>query len=303
MAAIFKKEPFLAQYFRALLGSEPIRKAKKQGMKIVVGGPGVWQFRYRPKFIKKYGIDCVFEGEGERVVGKIFRAALNGESLPALYEANTGESPSVEDIPEIVGPSINGLVEIGRGCCRGCKFCSVTLRPLRWYPLDKILKEVKVNTQAGQRGVTLHTEDVMLYGSKNTFPNAEKLIKLHETVIKKCDGITWSHCSLAAVASNGKLFSRLAEIITQKGPWWGAEVGLETGSARLAEKMMPAKALPFKPEEWPDVVRTGMELMHDNNLIPACTLIVGVPEETEEDLMKTMELLEDLKDYRSLIAP
>jgi radical SAM superfamily enzyme YgiQ (UPF0313 family) len=162
---------------------------------------------------------------------------------------------------------------------------------------------MKVNARAGLKNVTLHTEDVMLYGSKNTLPDAEKLIKLHEAVIKKSDGITWSHCSLAAVASNPKLFSRLAEIITQKGPWWGAEIGLETGSSRLAEKIMPAKALPFKPEEWPEVIRAGMGLMHDNNLIPACTLIVGVPEETEEDLLKTMEMMDDLKGCRSLIVP
>jgi radical SAM superfamily enzyme YgiQ (UPF0313 family) len=43
--------------------------------------------------------------------------------------------------------------------------------------------------------------------------------------------------------------------------------------------------------------------MHDNKLIPACTLIVGVPEETEDDVIKTIELMEDLKDVRSLIVP
>jgi len=84
---------------------------------------------------------------------------------------------------------------------------------------------------------------------------------------------------------------------------WGAEIGIETGSPELAKKIMPAKAHPFKPEEWPEVVRTGMGLMHDHKLVPACTLIVGVPEETEEDLIKTIELVEDLKNVRSLIVP
>jgi len=66
---------------------------------------------------------------------------------------------------------------------------------------------------------------------------------------------------------------------------------------------MPAKAHPFKPEQWPEVVRTGMGLMHDHGLVPACTLIVGVPEETEDDLIKTIELVDDLKDIKSLIVP
>ena len=42
---ILKKEPFLAQHFRALLNKPEVKKAKKHGLKIVVGGPGVWQFQ------------------------------------------------------------------------------------------------------------------------------------------------------------------------------------------------------------------------------------------------------------------
>jgi radical SAM superfamily enzyme YgiQ (UPF0313 family) len=143
----------------------------------------------------------------------------------------------------------------------------------------------------------------MLYGSNNTIPNDEKLTKLHELVLKKCGGISWSHCSLAAIASKPKLFYQIAQLIHQKQPWWGAEIGIETGSPKLAEKIMPAKAHPFKAQEWPEVVRTSMGLMHDNKLIPACTLIVGMLEETEEDVIKTIELVEDLKDVRSLIVP
>ena len=43
LASILKKEPFLAQYFRALLNNSEVKKAKKRGLKIIVGGPGVWQ--------------------------------------------------------------------------------------------------------------------------------------------------------------------------------------------------------------------------------------------------------------------
>jgi radical SAM superfamily enzyme YgiQ (UPF0313 family) len=143
----------------------------------------------------------------------------------------------------------------------------------------------------------------MLYGSKTTSPDEEKLLRLHEAVVPKAGGIAWSHCSLAAIAAKPKLFTQVAEIIRQKQRWWGVEIGLETGSPQLAAKIMPAKAHPFKAEEWPEVVRTGMALMHDNMLVPACTLIVGTPEETEDDLVKTMEMMDDVKDCRSLIVP
>jgi radical SAM superfamily enzyme YgiQ (UPF0313 family) len=303
LASIFKKEPYLAKHFQALLKSQTVKKAKQNGLKVIVGGPGAWQFRYREKAVKNLGIDCVIEGEAENVIGKIFRAAISGEEIPSHYEVGVDEVPSLEDIPDIVHPSINGLVEIGRGCCRGCQFCNVTLRPLRWYPIEKIDRELSVNLGSGNTGVCLHAEDVMLYGSKNTMPNEEKLVQLHELVTKRCQGISWSHCSLAAVASKPKLISKLSELILQNQTWWGAEVGIETGSPEIAKKIMPAKAHPFKAEDWHDVVCNGMGLMHDSKLVPACTLILGLPEEQESDIIKTMELVDDLKEMRSLIVP
>jgi len=188
LATILRKEPFLAQYSRVLMEKPEIQEAKNRGLKIVLGGPGVWEFKYRPEFVKEHGIDCIIAGEAEKVVGKIFRAALDDDDCPQYYEVPVKETPSLEEIPEIVAPSIDNLIEIGRGCCRGCKFCSVTLRPLRWYPYENILREIDV-TMRNKGCVCFHAEDVMLYGSKNTIPNDEKLIKLHELVVEKCDGI------------------------------------------------------------------------------------------------------------------
>jgi radical SAM superfamily enzyme YgiQ (UPF0313 family) len=176
--------------------------------------------------------------------------------------------------------------------------------PLRWYPIEKIERELDVNLVSGKvTAVCLHSEDVMLYGSSNTIPHDDRLVELHELVMKKIDSISWSHCSLAAVASAPKLFSRLSEIILEKQTWWGAEVGIETGSPEVAKKIMPAKAHPFEADNWPEVVVNGMGLMHDNKMVPACTLIVGLPDEREEDVIKTMDLVADLKDVRSLIVP
>ncbi|HEX7482662.1 MAG TPA: radical SAM protein [Candidatus Bathyarchaeia archaeon] len=304
LAFIFKKEPYLAKHFQALLKSPAIKKAKQNGLKVIVGGPGAWQFQYRENAAKELGIDCIVEGEAENVLGKLFRAAIEGRELPSHYEVGVGEVPLLEEIPDIVSPSINGLIEIGRGCCRGCQFCNVTQRPLRWYPIEKIDRELNVNLDSGKAtAICLHSEDVMLYGSNNTTPHDDKLVELHKLVMKKADSISWSHCSLAAVASAPKLFSQLSEIILEKQTWWGAEVGIETGSPEVAKKIMPAKAHPFKADNWHDVVVDGMGLMHDNNMVPACTLIVGLPDEQEEDVIKTMDLVADLKDMRSLIVP
>ena len=48
--------------------------------------------------------------------------------------------PTVDEIPDIINPSMHGMIEVMRGCGRGCKFCDVTLRPLRYYPVEKVVK-------------------------------------------------------------------------------------------------------------------------------------------------------------------
>jgi len=192
-------EPYLAKYFEFALEKSEVRVAKKRGLKIIAGGSGAWQFKFKPEFLDEHGIDCVVEGEAEKVVGELFRRALDDEELPRFYDVSLKDIPSVEEIPEIKNPSINGLIEIGRGCCRGCQFCDVTLRPLRWYPYEKIVKELKVNVGAGIRHGVLHAEDIPLYGSKSTVPNRDRVLKLHRLCKRFLDNICWSHTSMAAV--------------------------------------------------------------------------------------------------------
>jgi len=297
-------EPYVAKYFRLLLEKPEVANAKRKGLKIIVGGPGAWQLKLKPKFVDDHGIDCVIDGEAEKVVGRVFKAAINGKELPKFYEINVKETPGVDEIPEIRNPSINGLIEIGRGCCRGCEFCSVTLRPLRWYPYEKIEKELKVNVNAGIKNAVIHAEDVLLYGSRTVIPNKDKVLKLHRLCKKYVDTLSWSHASMAAIAADPQLVEEIANIIIDgEQEWWGAEIGIETGSPELAKKIMPAKARPFRPEQWPEVVKTAAGIMTDNNLVPACTLITGLPQETEDDVIKTIELMDDLKGFKSLIVP
>jgi len=276
-------------------------------LKIIVGGPAAWQWLHVPGYVEKYKIDTIVEGEGERVVIELAHRIINGEKLPRYIVAGPFESPSIEEIPVIKGPSINGLVEIMRGCPRGCAFCSVTLRKLRFIPLEVIEKEVKINRQHGIKGGILHSEDVPLYGGSGITPNIDSLLKLHRVVSQYYEDYDWSHAALATLLhgeKTSKLVSRLSETLLSDGwKYLGFQTGIETGSPRLAAKIMPGKAAPFKPDKWPDVVREVMPILHDNFFIPAATVILGFPGETPDDVVKTIELIDDLKPYRVLIVP
>ncbi|OYT40231.1 MAG: radical SAM protein [Desulfurococcales archaeon ex4484_58] len=305
------KEPINRISFRRLMESPVVIKAKEKGVRFIAGGPAAWQWLWELDYWRRWGVDTVIDGEVERVIVDLVEKALNNEPLPDYIYVGPRDSPSLDEIPVIKAPSVNGLVEIMRGCPRGCKFCSVTLRPLRFIPIEKIVEEIRVNVRGGVSGAILHSEDVLLYGADGVKPKPEPLIKLHEAVMKEIGekgGFAWSHSSLAAMKyaeDEYKLVSKLTQeiIYNEYRRYLGVEVGIETGSPELAKKIMYAKAAPYPIEQWPEVVEDAFRIMHENHIVPAATLILGFPGETADDLIKTLELLDRLKPYRSIIVP
>ncbi|ABL87889.1 Radical SAM domain protein [Pyrobaculum islandicum DSM 4184] len=309
-SVIVGKEPMNAMFFKRFMEkiSPLVREAKtKNKLKVIAGGPAAWQWLYFPELVERWGIDTIFDGEGEKLIVDLVKNALEDRPLPKYIYVGVHEAPDLSEISTIKYPSINGLVEIGRGCPRGCAFCPVTLRALRWYPLDKIEEELKVNAKAGVVDGILHADEVPLYGSAGVEPNPERLIALHKLAKRYYRKVGWSHSTFVAVYHGekkmGRLFTKLSEIIIDEHQdWWGAQIGLETGSVRLAQKIMPGKAAPYKISQWHEIVTEAAAIMHEIRLIPAITLIVGLPDEQPDDVIETIELVEKLKPYRSLIV-
>jgi radical SAM superfamily enzyme YgiQ (UPF0313 family) len=106
------------------------------------------------------------------------------------------------------------------------------------------------------------------------------------------------------------MIKELAEVLIERS-WYSfgnraiitAETGIETGSSRLMKKYMAGKMLPFKPEEWQDIVVDAFGILNDNDWYPLATLIVGLPDEKEEDVLATLELMDRLKGYKAFYVP
>ncbi|MDP7982931.1 MAG: radical SAM protein, partial [Conexivisphaerales archaeon] len=285
-----------------------VKRSRNPGLKIIAGGPAAWQWLYVPHYVEQFAVDTIVDGEAEKAVVQLAKAVVDGSELPRYLSVAPRDSPKLDEINKIKGASVNGLIEIMRGCPRGCKFCNVTLRPLRYIPLEDIEEELKVNRAAGIRAGILHSEDVLLYGADGIHPRPEPLLKLHELAKRYYDkSVTWSHASLAAVVSAERehgLIRRLSELLLRdEQSFLGFQTGIETGSPRLARVIMPAKASPYPADKWPDVVEEAFSILHDNHMVPAATIILGLPGEVPDDLTKTMELMDRLKDYRSMIVP
>ena len=69
-------EPYVSKYFRMIFEKSEVMKAKENGLKIVVGGPGSWQFKYDEGFLEKNGIDSVVMGEGDTLGPAVIKNIL-----------------------------------------------------------------------------------------------------------------------------------------------------------------------------------------------------------------------------------
>jgi radical SAM superfamily enzyme YgiQ (UPF0313 family) len=212
-----------------------------------------------------------------------------------------------------MNPSIFGTVEITRGCGRGCKFCSPMMRRSYSFPLEHILKEVELNAKNGTRMTILASEDIFLYQCKEKFlPNREAIVELIKSIaaVPEVEFIQPAHAALAPVVYDPEMIEEIGPVLREKSYWTtnetrhsSVEIGIETGSIRLMKKYMWGKMLPYKPEEWHDVVTKAIEIMNENYMWPLATLIVGLPGETEKDTIATLELLDKLKHDKLFYVP
>lgn len=305
-------EPINAFEFRRLI-RHPAIQTRRPRLKIILGGPGAWQIEHK-NLQDEWGIDCLVHGEAEEVVVDLFESALRGETLPRRVEC---KSPSLKSIPYGLNRSTFGVVEITRGCGRGCQFCSVALRAGKSIPLEHILENVRRQAAQGADMITLTTEDLFLYQHGPKFAvNIPALRRLFEgvTSVPGVRHTMLTHGTMAPVVLNPEIVDELhlaVDTSVHQHPesthpdrrYAMMFVGLETGSVRLFKRYMKGKSYPFRPEQWPDVVLKGMEIMNRANWFPMCTFIIGLPGETDADVRESLDLLYALKDAKWCVIP
>lgn len=304
-------EPMNAIEFHKLILNPAIQKFKP---KIIVGGCGAWQLE-RKQMTDKYGIDSVLIGRRPETINKAFNNAVVGTQNPrVIIDDDSLPEWNYATMPTCKHAAIHGAVEISKGCGRNCQFCTPTVQHKVDIPLEKIIQEVDMTVQEGSDQITLVTEDLFLYGAKDArfIPNTKAVTKLVKSVATRpgVKDIQASHISLAPAVYAPQMIKDLAEILIEHS-WYSfggkdiitAETGIETGSSRLMKKYMAGKMLPFKPEQWQEIVTNAFGILNDNSWCPLATLIIGLPDEKEEDVLQTLELMDKLKGYKAFYVP
>jgi hypothetical protein len=286
---------------------------------VIVGGSGGWQITQTDTY-EELSVDCVVEGRSESAETlELFRKAVRLEQLPRRIEV---QHPLDRD--EILFPDARttfGVVEMTTGCGRRCKFCVPDLNPQIDLPKEKIMDAVRANVRQGNKQISLATEDMFIWGQVHTetpfyFPNREALIDLYSEIVNTpgVEQHVLSHCTIAPAVVDPLLIRKLSELLLPKSPIHfpllsshpekkalAPLIGLETGSVRMAKRIMSSKGVPFAIDDWPSVVLEGLRVLNENNWFPAMTLIVGSPDEQDEDVKATLDLVYEIE-RRGLFA-
>jgi radical SAM superfamily enzyme YgiQ (UPF0313 family) len=309
-ASIFgtSREPVNALYARRMF--ETIRHHPNRGnFKVILGGSGAWQVD-ETGTREELGIDCIVSGRAEaRDTIAVFRKAIRGEALPKYLDA---QHPM--DLRQLIVPDTRtsfGVIEMTTGCGRRCAFCAPDLNPRISFPKEAMMRAVAANVAAGNRQVALATEDMFVWRTDEAglpffIPNRTELLDLCQSIVDfpGVEQVTLSHCTMAPALVDPDLISDLSAILLDKSPIrlravsshpegraLAPLIGIETGSVKVAKKIMAGKSLPFDIKDWPHIVLEGLQILNRNNWFPVCTLIVGSPDETPEDSQATLDLL------------
>src|SRR5262245_2312661 len=312
------KEPINSHYSRLMF--EKIKASPyREQFKVIVGGSGGWQIIQTDTY-EELSVDCVVEGRSESAdTMQLFHQAIAGADLPKQIEVK-----HPKDRNEILFPDKRttfGVVEMTTGCGRRCQFCVPDLNPQIDMPKEKIMEAVRANVRDGNKQISLATEDMFIWGQVHTkvpfyFPNREALLDLYRSVVNTpgVEQHVLSHATIAPAVVDPVMIKKMSELLLPKSPIHlpylsthpqkkalSPLIGLETGSVRMARKIMPSKGIPFSVEDWPSVVLEGLRTLNENNWFPVMTLIIGSPEETDEDVMATLDLIYELE-RRGLFA-
>ncbi|MCK5000797.1 MAG: B12-binding domain-containing radical SAM protein [Anaerohalosphaera sp.] len=285
---------------------ETISKARENyGFKVVGGGAGAWQWKQYPDETAEKCIDVIFEGNFERQGPGLFADIIADREVAGHVVEKTS---AAEMVCPLRGASLLGIVELSRGCGRGCTFCPMGTKKMEHLSHDIILADLETNVANGISSVVSGSEDFFRYGAEGIKPDAAKLCELLEKM-QRVKGLSFMQIDHGNVTSAAQLAdSELREIrrlLTWEKPseYLWVNMGVESANGQLVAENCRGKVSPYQPDEWEDIVREVVDKMSRTGFFSVISLILGLPGETPDDVERTMELVKYLENKRAVIFP
>jgi radical SAM superfamily enzyme YgiQ (UPF0313 family) len=293
------------RYFSRQTLSMLLKAKERHGFKAIGGGAGAGQWKQYPDPTAQACLDCVYEGYIEDSGPELFDAVLNGRAAQKhIIAAKTG----ADRICPIRGASLLGIIELSRGCGRGCHFCTIAHKKMEHLPHDLILSDLETNVAAGVRSVVSGSEDFFRYGATGLKPDFDKLRELL-VEMKRVKGLSFMQIDHANITSLAQMTDeQLAEIrrlLTweAKSKYLWVNMGAESANGRLVAANCPGKVAPYRAEDWEGLLYQTAERMTRNDYFGVFSLVLGLPGETPGDVARTRKFVRFLEKQNAVVFP
>lgn len=272
-------------------------KRLDNNIKIVFGGPQA-SLTYEYTLTNFKWIDVICIGESDKYFYNLIVSLLNNNTIidiPSIsYRANgeiiTNSTDNalidMNEIPFIDYRAIKNIesikyfpIEGGRGCPFKCKYCSSKIfwkNKFRFASLDRMLTDIRTLNEKHNIKKFSFVHDLFT-------ANRKKIIEFCTKIIKNEIDIRWA-CSSRV----DTLDAELIKIMTRAG-CERIFLGLESGSPRM--QRIISKNLDIKK------IIPIVKLLKNHNVDIVTSFIYGFPEETEEDLLLTVQLIKELLEH------
>ncbi|MCL4517078.1 MAG: B12-binding domain-containing radical SAM protein [Firmicutes bacterium] len=283
--------------FGSVLKTAQVCKEALPDAFIVVGGPHATANPGQAIAIPQ--IDYVVRGEGEKIFPELLSVLQEGKD-PASVRGltfqkdgqviHTGQPNPIEDLDTVPFPARDllmnpqnytsedmGVIMSSRGCPFGCTYCFHMFdRRVRYRSVDNVIAELR------------HVRDV--YGTRqfafkdDSFTvNRERVAALCEAIIREDLQINWD-CTTRA----NLLDDALLELMVKAG-CNSIKIGVETGSERILRETSKGVSL--------DDIRRAARLLNRQGVFWSAYFMIGLPTETEEDILATHRFMKELNPY------
>ena len=301
----FWKGQLYTRHWTAQMMQQIARAKSTYGFTVIAGGAGAWQWARRREVTAEQGIDIVFEGYFENIGAELVTDLLSGKEV-AEHQVDPGNA--VENIKPIRNGSLLGIIELSRGCGKGCNFCTSSNKTMGHLAPDIILSDLETNVAAGTTSVVSGSEDFFRYGAQGSKPDFEKLRSLLEEMrkIRQLSFMQIDHGNVSSVMQlSDDQLKEIRRLLTwrQRTDYLWVNMGIESANGHLVEANSSGKIAPFAPDDWEDVVRDAADKMIKTGFFPVFSIILGLPGETPEDVGRTLRLIKCLTRKRVVIFP
>jgi len=283
--------------------------AQQHGIPVLLGGPAFSSTATIEEWIGLSGITAIFAGEADIIIADLVADAINGEELAdrsglfvkgaasamvasPLQDLDRLPIPDFDDFPWDDYPHRIIPIMTGRGCSWGvCTFCSDVItsngRTYRSRSLDAVLNEIEVQSRR------YDSKDFIFLDLKLN-SNLEVWYGLIENFQQIAPGGRW----IATVHVDGQKENGLDYETLQAAKAAGLtriSFGLESASQTLTQRMAKGTTVERNQQFIQDAWRAGLSLR--------CSMILGYPGETYNDLSLTRDFLQHNQDNFDRIRP